>query len=316
MRKRLQAVLSALVLGTPATALDLALPGTAKIAAERAEAFGTLRLPTGPFADRVLPTRLAEGTLSQTAFQLTGQGRSTLEVLQGLQAQIEAAGYQIAFTCETVTCGGYDFRYGMAVLPEPDMHVNLGDFRYLLAEGPAGEVVALLVSQTGTTGFVQVTQVGAGAAGTALAEPATKASPAPLPKDVPDQPGLIAGIEAGRAMVLEDLVFASNSSALVAGDYPSLAALAEWLQADPARKLVLVGHTDASGALEANIKLSRLRAESVRHNLIAAQNISPDQVQAEGIGPMSPRASNLTEEGRRQNRRVEALMTSTALLTP
>jgi OOP family OmpA-OmpF porin len=40
----------------------------------------------------------------------------------------------------------------------------------------------------------------------------------------------------------------------------------------------------------------------------------PDQVQAEGIGPLSPRVTNLTEEGRRQNRRVEVMVTSTELL--
>lgn len=324
MRKKLQAVLGALVLSSPVSALELDLPGPAEVSAERVEAFGSLRLPTGPFAGGVLPTQLVEGALSQTAFRLAGQNLSTLEVLQGLRVQAEAAGYTLAFTCETEACGGYDFRYGMAVLPEPDMHVNLGDFRYLLATGPAGEVLALLVSRSGTTGFVQVTRVGAGAAGkvqaTPEATPEATAGPQPTapptPQSKPAQPGLIAGIEAGRAVVLEDLVFASGSSALVGDDYPSLRMLADWLQADPARKVVLVGHTDASGALEANIKLSRLRAESVRQTLLYAQNISPEQVQAEGIGPLSPRVSNLTEEGRRQNRRVEALMTSTALLTP
>ena len=314
--------LVALVLGSPALALDLALPGPAEATAERLEAFGSLRLPTAPFAAGVLPTRLVEGALSQTAWRLAGQGVSTLELMQGLQGQIESAGYSMVFSCETEACGGYDFRYGMAVLPEPDMHVNLGDFRYLLATSPAGDVVALLVSRTGSTGFVQVTRVGAGGTvmeGKGVTAPEAKASLAPgtaTPEDSTAQTDLIAGIEAGHAVVLEDLVFASGSSTLAEGDYPSLASLAEWLRADPARKVVLVGHTDASGALEANIKLSRLRAESVRQTLLYAQKISPDQVQAEGIGPLSPRTSNLTEEGRRQNRRVEVLMTSTALLTP
>ena len=314
MCKRLQVALVALMLGGPALALDLALPGPAEVTAERVESFGSLRLPTGPFAAGAVPTRLVEGALSQTAYRLAGQGGSTLEMVQGLQGQLEAAGFTLAFSCETEACGGYDFRYGMAVLPEPDMHVNLGDFRYVLAEGPAGEVVALLISRAGSIGFVQVTRLGG--AGKVVTVPAAKATPAPQPISEPDNAGLIAGIEAGRAMVLEDLVFASGSSTLEAGDYPSLASLAAWLRADPARKLVLVGHTDASGALDANIKLSRLRAESVRQSLIKAQKVSSDQIQAEGIGPLSPRVSNLTEAGRRQNRRVEVLTTSTALLTP
>jgi OOP family OmpA-OmpF porin len=57
-----------------------------------------------------------------------------------------------------------------------------------------------------------------------------------------------------------------------------------------------------------------LRAESVRQALLAIQGVVPDQVRAEGIGPLAPRATNLTEEGRRQNRRVEVMVTSTELL--
>ena len=77
---------------------------------------------------------------------------------------------------------------------------------------------------------------------------------------------------------------------------------------------MLVGHTDASGGFEANLRLSRLRAESVRQALLSIQGVVPDQVQAEGIGPLAPRVTNLTEEGRRQNRWVEVMVTSTELL--
>ena len=62
--------------------------------------------------------------------------------------------------------------------------------------------------------------------------------------------------------------------------------------------------------------MSRLRAESVRQSLIKAQKVSSDQIQAEGIGPLSPRDTNLTEAGRQNNRRVEVMATSTELLAP
>ena len=302
-------------LALPGFALDLSLPAPAEITAEKIEAHGSVRLPTGPFAAGVVPTRLAEGALTTTAFRIAGMTGSTLELVQGLQGQVQAASFTPVFSCEAAACGGYDFRYGAPVLPEPDMHVNLGDFRYVLAEGPAGELLALMVSRSGETGFVQVTQVG-GAGTVAVKETAVVD---PLPKPAAPRPAtgdLLGGIEAGRAVVLEDLVFPSGSAALAEGDYASLGALADWLKADPARKLVLVGHTDASGDLAGNIKLSRLRAESVRQVLLFSKKISPEQVQAEGIGPLSPRVSNLTEDGRRQNRRVEVMTTSTALLTP
>lgn len=301
-------------LSLPAAALDLALPAMAEKTAERSDAFGSVRLPSGPFAAGTLPSQLADGPLSIAAYRFVLEDSSTAKVMHDLQDQIAAAGYQPVFSCETDVCGGYDFRYGTEVLAEPDMHVNLADFRYLLAKTGTGNLLSLLVSRSGNVGFVQVTQLGGLAAVVPRpAAPATQAKPkdsAPVPTD------LVAGLEAANPVVLEDLVFASGAAVLTAGSYDSLAKLAAWLQADPARKVVLVGHTDASGSLQANIALSQARAESVRQALLADPTVSPDQVVAEGIGPLAPRDSNLTEAGRQKNRRVEVIVTSTELLAP
>lgn len=312
----------ALVLGVgtmpgPALALDLAFPGPVQQTASRDAARSSFRLPIGPFANGSLPTELIEGSFAQVAYRVTLETPSTLDLMQGLRQQAEAAGYKVGFDCETAVCGGFDFRYGIDVLPEPDMHVDLGDFRYLSARR-GSDVLALLVSRTGTTGFVQVTTVG----GAVVAKPGASATApsAPKPMAAPklDEGGgdLIGGLEQGAALALDDLVFPSGSSALAPGDYASLATLAVWLKSDPVRKVVLVGHTDASGGQEGNLRLSKLRAESVRQALLYTHKIAPDQVGADGVGSLAPRASNLTEEGRRKNRRVEVMMTSTELLRP
>ena len=115
----------------------------------------------------------------------------------------------------------------------------------------------------------------------------------------------------GGAVALDDLVFASGSSSLTEGSYASLADLAAWLQANPEMTIALVGHTDASGGLEGNIALSRKRADSVRARLIETYDVPTRQVEAQGVGYLSPRASNLTEAGRNKNRRVEVILTST-----
>lgn len=300
-------------LAMPAAALELSLPGGAEKTAERTEAFGSLRLPSGPFAAGELPSQLADGPLSIVAYRLKLEDSSTAQVMRDLQTQITRAGYQLEFACETDACGGYDFRYGTEVLAEPDMHVNLADFRYLLAKRGGGSVLSLLVSRSGSAGFVQITQLG-GAAVTSLSGASRpQLKPAVL---TPEPSDLVASLEAGNAVVLDDLIFASGSSALTAGNYASLAKLAAWLQVNPARKVVLVGHTDASGVLKNNIALSQARAESVRQALLAAHTVAADQITAEGIGPLSPRESNLTEAGRQKNRRVEVMVTSTDLLAP
>jgi OOP family OmpA-OmpF porin len=182
--------------------------------------------------------------------------------------------------------------------------------------------LAVLVSRAGQIGFVQVTRVARDAGGLTAPEvttPLVVADPPKLSADIGQSattvaPALLAGLESGLSMVMADLVFEPGSSSLSTGLYDSVVKLAGWLAADPRRKVMLVGHTDASGGFEANLRLSQLRAESVRQALLAIQGVVPDQVQAEGIGPLAPRATNLTEEGRRQNRRVEVMVTSTELL--
>lgn len=309
--------------------LELSFAGAVETTARRSEPMTTFRLPIGPFAEGSLPTQLAEGALSQTAFRIARPELSTLELLQPLRDQVRGAGFEVIFECETDACGGFDFRYGTDLLPEPDMHVDLGDFRYLAAsrdEDGRREFVSLVVSRSTQDGFVQLTQIGQTekmpkVVTTSTKAPTTKtnafALAAPKPQQsVPGLANLGERLELGRSEVLEDLVFASGSSALEAGDYASLEALGVWLGADAARQITLVGHTDASGGLAGNIRLSQLRAESVRQKLLFQFGVRPEQIVAEGVGYLAPRDSNLTEEGRRKNRRVEVISTSTKLLAP
>ncbi len=98
---------------------------------------------------------------------------------------------------------------------------------------------------------------------------------------------------------------------LGAGDYASLRALAEYLAANPAARVALVGHTDATGALEVNIAISRRRAASVMERLASDYAVPRQQMTAEGMGWLAPLATNITPEGREANRRVEAVLLTT-----
>ena len=118
-------------------------------------------------------------------------------------------------------------------------------------------------------------------------------------------------MEAAGSVVLEGLAFESGKAALTDADAPALADLAAWLKAHPDRSVTLVGHTDASGSLAANVTLSRQRAAAVRQVLLEHYGVPEWQVSAEGVGPLAPRASNDTDDGRAQNRRVEAVFAPT-----
>lgn len=306
------------LLPSVALAVSLEFPAPASPTATRTEPLSSYALPVGPWQDGQVPTRTVEGPLSQTAWRIAAPGMTTLQLLAPLRAQLADAGFRTVLECETEACGGFDFRFAIDVLPEPDMHVDLGDFRFLSAErnGPDGpEAVSLLVSRSAETGFVQLVSVGGETpvvAPAAAPQPAAPVLPAVDAADAaPPQSGLSDALERNGSVVLEDLAFKSGSAELDRGAFDSLAALAAYLGADPGRSVALVGHTDASGGLAGNTALSRARAASVRNRLIAEYGVSADQLTAEGVGFLAPRASNLTEEGRARNRRVEAIATST-----
>lgn len=300
----------------------LDMPAPATVVGGWVESPSSLRLPVGAFAEGKIPQREGEGAVDQRAYRMDNQSLTTLQLLTPLLDQLQAEGYTTLFQCATSACGGFDFRYGMDVLPEPQMHVDLGDFRYAVAEraGVNGtDLLALLVSRSADQGFVQVTSItplppealgppDAATRQTTLPQNLTPALAAPV-QDSPADFGTT--LLAHGAVALDDLVFPSGSAALEDKEYATLTALAAWLAANPTRRVTLVGHTDATGSLQANISLSRQRAQSVRASLIARFGAAGGQIDAQGAGYLAPRASNETPEGRTQNRRVEVILTPT-----
>jgi OOP family OmpA-OmpF porin len=297
--------------GVGLAAPTLALPNTASRTAERIESLGSYALPVGPWSAGRIVTQSAEGEVNQTSWRVRDGEKSTMALLAPLRDQLKAEGFEILFECETDACGGFDFRFSTEVLPEPDMHVDLGDFRFLSAKRTNGDdtdFVSLLVSRSSDSGYVQMTRVGA-----PVKTPILQAEAAPtVVKEVVAPAGNLAErLNAAGSVVLDDLAFETGSVALGPGEFRSLAELAEYLKANPDRRIALVGHTDAEGSLDANISLSRKRAQSVRQHLINDYGVAPAQLSADGVGFLSPRASNLSPEGRTENRRVEAMITST-----
>lgn len=85
---------------------------------------------------------------------------------------------------------------------------------------------------------------------------------------------------------------------------PAIDEIAKLLQADPALKLSIDGHTDSTGTAERNRVLSKERAEAVRGALLA-KGIDAGRLSAQGFGPDKPLQDNGSESGRAKNRRVE-----------
>lgn len=112
--------------------------------------------------------------------------------------------------------------------------------------------------------------------------------------------------EAGEVqpLVLKGVHFATGKSRLTAASFEILNDVAQSLKNYPDVRIEVAGHTDATGSLRTNQRLSQARAEAVMAYL-ARQGIDPTRMEARGYGPDQPIATNGTREGRAQNRRVE-----------
>lgn len=304
--------LAGALLGAPAAA-DIALPAGATPTFEETAPAARYALPVGPHDGDDIRTIAAEGQVTRRAWRISGTGLSSFQVMITLRQQLVVDGYDILLECDAESCGGYDFRFGTEVIGEPEMHVDLGDFQFLSAHipGDSGQFASVLVSRSASAAYVQVISVAP-----ADAKPPEVVTSTKTDQSVSSVPEEAVG-SLGEAMedigryIMTDLTFATGSASLGDRQYESLASLAAYLEANPSRRVALVGHTDAEGALAANIGISEQRAISVMERLVSEYGIGADRLEAKGIGYLAPIASNQTEDGRTRNRRVEAILIST-----
>ena len=304
-------------LGLPHQVLALTVPDGA-VTVETVIASGTEHaLPTGPFTSGQVVRQVFTGQRSDTVWRFT-PAKPVDQIAAALIAQL--ADLKVIFDCQANVCGGFDFRFALDLRPEPGMYVDVSNYRYVLAASPdATQAVALIVSQSALSTFVQVTEIGPTPS---VTEPVTEPTTEPAlpefpvaPVTVPDPVAagsIIGTLETTGHAVLEDLTFETGSSELGPGEFASLKELADWITANPAVQIGIVGHTDAVGSLDANIGLSKRRAASVVARLIDSYGVDQARIEAMGAGYMAPRITNQTEEGREANRRVEVIVTSVA----
>ncbi|WP_058910527.1 OmpA family lipoprotein [Entomohabitans teleogrylli] len=101
-----------------------------------------------------------------------------------------------------------------------------------------------------------------------------------------------------------NVTFDSNASNLKPAGANTLTGVALVLKEYDKTAVNVVGHTDSTGGSDLNQRLSQQRADSVASSLIT-QGVAGNRIRAAGVGPANPIASNSTQEGRAQNRRVE-----------
>lgn len=120
--------------------------------------------------------------------------------------------------------------------------------------------------------------------------------------------------ERGLVTTMADVTFNTDSAELKPGARESLAKLAGVLAAHPGLKLDVEGYTDNVGSEQHNMTLSQNRAKAVM-DYLGQQGIPTAQMTSKGLGMAAPISPNDSQEGRAKNRRVEIVVSGSAIGT-
>jgi outer membrane protein OmpA-like peptidoglycan-associated protein len=115
----------------------------------------------------------------------------------------------------------------------------------------------------------------------------------------------------GMVVTLGDVLFDTGQATLKPGASLMLDRLANYLKANRQTRILIEGHTDSRGSDEYNQGLSERRAQAVATEL-QARGVPEDQYRTRGRGKAYPVASNDTQAGRQQNRRVEIVFSDSS----
>jgi OOP family OmpA-OmpF porin len=303
--------------------------GGSKLLSQTVKAFDELRLPSGaaegqPWDNnkRFSQVLTVEGKVTRSIY-VAPTGRSTLEVFVNLRDALAARDFAPVFECARETCGAAfpALKYAWdnkAALVLPDkidarrkalvdaMFDRTKDIRYALMkkdtqQGPVYVAVYVGLNEGGTFGDISASLNGWPAALVEVVEP----------KAMERRIETIAAPEIGKTLSAQGRIafygifFDFDRAEIRPESEPQLAEMARYLTENPAQRVFIIGHTDNRGQLTYNVGLSERRAQAVVAALTARHGIASQRLTARGLGPLSPLASNRSEEGQAKNRRVE-----------
>ncbi len=166
-----------------------------------------------------------------------------------------------------------------------------------------GVVGAVIGHKTGSTARGAIIGAAVGGAAGALIGHRMDAQAEKLARELED--AQVSRVGEGIAVTFDSgLLFPFDSADLTPEARSNLRKLADSLQAETRTSVMILGHTDSDGSDSYNQGLSERRGRSAESYLVSS-GVASSRLVSQGRGETEPIASNGTEEGRRQNRRVE-----------
>lgn len=247
----------------------------------------------------------AKNAASQTPLKLTGDlyrhlyeidNTSTLKVYENYKAALTKGGFSFLSQCELTQCGDDEDtkELGGKISINKNVYNNYRNPYYLLAKKAISDrnvYIALFIGAYETE--VAVQQV-------ILEEKSVQTGLITVNADELKQQ-----IETDGKALIYGIYFDTGKASIKPESKPTLDAIAELLKKNPLLLLYVVGHTDDTGTVAANLELSKQRAKSVVDALTSGYQIAANRLQAEGVGPYAPASNNTTDAGKQKNRRVE-----------
>lgn len=283
--------------------------------------FGELALQTGGLSapDSMDPkeVRKVEGRMTRTTYlllNLASGKRSTLEIGRNYELALKDAGFQAIWSGgdKEIRNGPPRSYYNVPELDRQLLTTGVKDRRYCCME-KNGLFAAVFISARSW----EHTMIAKSEANPWKQDVTIPQESVLIQLDLVDtrpmeeKMVLLSAEEMGKSITTSGKVaiygiqFDFNKADIKPESAPALEEMAKLLKADPALKVLVVGHTDAVGAFDFNEDLSKRRAKAVAAELAGKHGINSNRMTPLGASFMAPVSTNATEEGRALNRRVE-----------
>lgn len=273
--------------------------------------FGRYNFADGPEAGKAIAkTSVIEGKRSLISY--IAPGKSSFGIYSVYKKFFSEKGYETLFACEGQACGE-NFRHAWYALNPFGSDYGWNN-SYAITGGSAGSQFYIAARKKSAVGDIYASVYANTGRWSYPAYRVDVAVAAPLTSGVVPASRIAEALNADGRLAFYGINFDTGSSAIKAGSEATLAEIAAFLKTASGSAFYVAGHTDDEGDFQANLNLSRARAESVVKFLVEKHGVGSSVLLPHGAGPVSPVAANSTPEGRALNRRVEIVKRLPAIL--
>jgi len=260
--------------------------------------------------DKTAPVEGVEGRLLSRVFEKPA-GKSNLEIFRSYENELTAGGFTVHLATQLDSAKSFRVKQ----LNDPPNTPSFGERTYARPGGQGRVGMLDLAFIVGSSDHYLIASRTAGGEERWVAILLSRSRPfymvEELTIDVMETGTVTLNIEAMRSEIelsgkiaVYDIRFATGSAVIEPESADALAVIAAYLNETPGGYYI-VGHTDDTGSLAANMQLSDARAAAVKQALVDKHGVNAGRLETRGVGPLAPVSTNKGDAGRALNRRVE-----------